>query len=433
MRRADVVILTAIRLELDAVLKVDAGAVNGSAWEVTTSPNGLPIAFRSFETRRGRPLRIAAAVSPDMGATAALTTLLPLIQWLEPRCIAMCGVCASRRGKTNLGDVVAADRLFFYDTGKEISGGVEGDLNVSKLRDDWKATLEGMDAVAQFRDAKWFRDRPLSTEQREQRALVALRDALPEPWKVVDPELEISAWQKIVASLRQRKLLAASGLKLTAKGRRAVEDLLIDHMGKLPDPSPAGTFQPFRLHVAPIGSGSRVIENEEIWAFISRSMRKALGLEMEAAALGELAHRLRRNRLDFIVMKGVMDFANRGRDDHFKEFAARASAECLLWFLREHVLTEPAAGFDDLLSPGTLPAPSGRASPSFLLNARHMIVPWHEGGRSEILTALEAWADDPRAVAVRLLHAEGGVARPAWPSSGSGAAASGTTSPASSG
>jgi tetratricopeptide (TPR) repeat protein/nucleoside phosphorylase len=306
---------------------------------------------------------------------------------------------------------VAADRLFFYDTGKEIPGGVEGDLNVYKLRDDWKTTLEGMAAVAQFRDAEWFRDRPLSTEQREQRALVALRDALPEPWKVVDPELEIPAWQKIVASLRQRKLLAASGLKLTTKGRRAVEDLLIDHMGELPDTSPAGTFQPFRLHVAPIGSGSRVIENEEIWAFISRSMRKALGLEMEAAALGELAHRLRRERLDFIVMKGVMDFANRGRDDHFKEFAARASAECLLWFLREHVSTEPVAGFDDLLVPGTSPAPSGRASPSFLLNARHMVVPWHEGGRSEILADLEAWADDQPAVAVRLLHAEGGVGK----------------------
>jgi hypothetical protein len=92
MRRADVVILTAIRLELDAVLKVDAGAVKGPAWEVTTIPNELPVAFRAFETRRGRPLRVAVAVSPDMGATAALTTLLPLIQWLEPRCIAMCGV-----------------------------------------------------------------------------------------------------------------------------------------------------------------------------------------------------------------------------------------------------------------------------------------------------------------------------------------------------
>ena len=29
--------------------------------------------------------------------------------------------------------------------------------------------------------------------------------------------------------------------------------------------------------------------------------------------------------LDAIVMKAVMDFADHGRDDHFKHFAARAS------------------------------------------------------------------------------------------------------------
>jgi hypothetical protein len=47
--RADVVILTAIRLEFDAVLEVDAGTVPGSVWERAAGPNGLPVAFRSFE------------------------------------------------------------------------------------------------------------------------------------------------------------------------------------------------------------------------------------------------------------------------------------------------------------------------------------------------------------------------------------------------
>jgi hypothetical protein len=36
-------------------------------------------------------------------------------------------------------------------------------------------------------------------------------------------------------------------------------------------------------------------------------------------------------------MKGVMDFADAEKDDHFKTFAARASAECLLAFLRENL------------------------------------------------------------------------------------------------
>lgn len=178
-RRADVVILTAIRLELDAVLEVDAGAVPGSAWEQVAGPSGLPVAFRSFVVENGRPLRVAVAVCPDMGATAAVSTLLPLVEALEPRCIAMCGVCAGRRGKVRLGDVVAAERLYYHDTGKQLPHQVQQDLTTYKLRDDWKAALEGLDVMTQFRDAAWLQARPLTTEWRAHRALVALRDGVP--------------------------------------------------------------------------------------------------------------------------------------------------------------------------------------------------------------------------------------------------------------
>lgn len=102
-RTVDVVIMTAIRLEFDAVLKVDEGAVPGTTWEVEAGPSGLPVAFRSFVGRGERPLRVAMAVAPAMGATATVNTLLPLVEALRPRCIAMCGVCAGRRGKTRLG------------------------------------------------------------------------------------------------------------------------------------------------------------------------------------------------------------------------------------------------------------------------------------------------------------------------------------------
>jgi nucleoside phosphorylase len=68
---------------------------------------------------------------------------------------------------------------------------------------------------------------------------------------------------------------------------------------------------------------------------VPQAMRKTLALEMESAALGELAYRQRQHKLDVVVMKGVMDFADHGCDDHFKEFAVRVAAECLLWFLRQ--------------------------------------------------------------------------------------------------
>jgi nucleoside phosphorylase len=151
-RRVDVVILTAIPLEYDEVLKVDAGAVDGSRWEEVRSESGLPVAFRRFTGTGARPLRVAVAVAPDMGAPAAVATLLPLVEWLQPRCIAMCGVCAGRPGKgVLLGDVIAADQVFYYDTGKQLPDRVEQDLRPYPLRDDWKVALRRMDPVARFR------------------------------------------------------------------------------------------------------------------------------------------------------------------------------------------------------------------------------------------------------------------------------------------
>jgi len=405
-RRADVVILTAIRLEYDAVLKVDAGAVRGSTWERTTGPSGLPLAFRSFEVPTGRPLRVAVAVAADMGATAATNTLLPLVEALKPRCIAMCGVCAGRPEKTELGDVVAASRLFYHGTGKRLPGQVQHDLATYQLRDDWKAALTGMDVMARFRDADWFATRPIMTAWRERRALVALHHRDAEPWH----DLDQKTWAATVAALQEQKLLA--GRELTDEGRRVVDDLLFSYQGRLPDLSPGGDFQPFRLHVGPMASGSQVIEDPAIWSAIAQSVRTVLALEMEGAALGQLAHCQRQYGLDAVVMKGVMDFANHGRDDHFKPFAARASAECLIGFLRDHVPTETIAGFDDLLTTGTSPAPDQPPSPSSLLVARHTVVPWHDRGRVQILAELDAWADDAgRDVAIRLLHAAGGTGK----------------------
>lgn len=410
-RHADVVILTALHEEYDAVLQVDAGAVPGSTWERTTSADNLPLAFRSFKVPTGRPLRIAAAVAADMGATAATHALLPLVKALGPSCIAMCGVCAGRPEKTQLGDVVAADRVFYHDTGKQRRSRVQQDLKTYNLRDDWKAALDGMskDVVARFRKEKWFKTRPLTTEARLHRALVALHDGVAKPWKAIDRVPEAAdEWPLIVLALRERRLLAASGHTLTKAGRRFAEDFLFRHRGTVPDLSTTGRLQPFQLHVAPIGSGTRVIEDERIWGFVSQAMRKTLSIEMEAAVIGEFAHRQRRYKLDWVVMKGVMDFADHGRDDHFKPFAARASAECLIAFLRDHVPTEAIPDVDDLLTSGVVPL-RDRAPPSSLLLARHTAVPWHDGDREQTLAELDAWADDAgRDVAVRMLHAAGG-------------------------
>jgi tetratricopeptide (TPR) repeat protein len=129
---------------------------------------------------------------------------------------------------------------------------------------------------------------------------------------------------------------------------------------------------------------------------------------MEAAALGALVHAQRDRKLEALVMKGVMDFANHGRDDQFKEFAARASAECLIAFLREHLEVEVTPGKDDLLLSGTEGQLEEKPLPSKLLNTRYEVVPFHQGGREKVLGELERWCGSEEPVAVRLLHASGG-------------------------
>ncbi|MCU0650342.1 MAG: hypothetical protein MUF00_20320, partial [Gemmatimonadaceae bacterium] len=184
-RRVDVVIVTAIPLEYEAVLKVDAGAVPGSVWREAKQPNGVAMAYRAFEVPDGRPLEVAVAVAPDMATAAALATLIPLIEKLQPRCIAMCGVCAGRPGKVQLGDVIAAERLYHHDTGKQTrkkrgAPVVQQDLRTFNLRPDWKSTLdvlaEGTKVAAHFKGQRWLETRPLPSEWRERRALLALQD-----------------------------------------------------------------------------------------------------------------------------------------------------------------------------------------------------------------------------------------------------------------
>jgi tetratricopeptide (TPR) repeat protein/nucleoside phosphorylase len=410
-RRVDVVILTAITLEYQAALQVEAGAWAGSRWEQEKGPNGLPVAFRTFYGKGDRGLRVAVAQAGDMGGVAATNALLPLVAAYSPRCVAMCGVCAGRPGKTNLGDVIAAERLFFHDTGKRLPETVQQDLKTYNLRDDWKVALEQFGFASRFQDTEWWKRRPIPYEWQENWVLAKLHEGVSEPSTLPECHEACPQWEKVIESLWTSGHVQDGALTLTDEGRRRIGRILIKHRNRFPDISPSSSLVPFKVHVVPMGSGNQVVEDQAVWSFISEHMRKTLGLEMEAAAIGALAHAQRDRKLDALVMKGVMDFANHGRDDHFKEFAARASAECLLAFLRENLEVEVVPGLDDILVPGTEGKLPENPPPSALLNARYEVVSFHEQGREEILAELERWCDEGSPVAVRLLHAEGGVGK----------------------
>jgi nucleoside phosphorylase/tetratricopeptide (TPR) repeat protein len=417
----DVLIVTAVPIEYDAVLQVETGAWRESTWEVQPGPTQLNVAFRTFGTTDGRPLRVAVTRTLEMGGVAAANAAAPLVTHYKPRCVAMCGVCAGRRGKVELGDVIVADRLWQYDTGKakadEDAQGkrverVQGDITTHLIRPVWKQAAENF---LPPETERWLRLRPRSYEQQEHWLLERLLGG-EDPSTHAECEARCAQFEEVLESLWSKGWLVDGTLTLTAEGRRYIDRLRLKFRKGLPDP------KPFKVHVGPIGSGNKVMEDPQIFAWLSESVRTVQGLEMEAAAIGAVAHLQGVPYL--LVMKGVMDFADGEKNDHFKAFAARASAECLIAFLRQHwpveSATDPPRGtgakrageddFGDVLASGMAAKPPG-ARPAALLNARHEVVDFYEPGRASLLEELKIWAEGEAAVSARLVHGAGGMGK----------------------
>src|SRR5687767_5895814 len=113
--RVDVLIVTALKDELDAVLELEIDGRGLEAWEDARDQSGFPYHLRELPNAYGEQLRVAAAWSGEMGEAAAAVRAVALIQELDPACLAMCGICAGWRGKVFLGDVIVADRVFSYE------------------------------------------------------------------------------------------------------------------------------------------------------------------------------------------------------------------------------------------------------------------------------------------------------------------------------
>jgi nucleoside phosphorylase len=331
----DALIVTAIKEELDAVLGVSTGTVDGSRWRPLESPTGLVLWAREFTTSDGGVLRIAVTQALGMGAVQAVAAAAPLLDLHGVRCLSMCGVCAGRRGDTALGDVIIADRLWTYDVGKRKVGKTDtgrpialeqGDMEMSLIRPvKWKQAAEHF---AIPKNARWLRLRPRSYEVQGEWLLARLAQG-DDPATHEDRAVKCFDFPTVLARLRKLGRVQKGKVALTAAGRKWITDKLSSHPDGLPEPAP------FRTLVGPLATGSKVMEDPRIFEHLSQSVRKVLGLEMEASGIGTLAGI---NEVPFaVVMKGVMDHADSDKNDNFKTFAARASAECLIAFIRAHL------------------------------------------------------------------------------------------------
>lgn len=342
--RADILIITALKEEYDEARKVDTGALD--AWLVDRNITGFEVAFRTYQASDGNPLRIALTWATRMRTTATVDAAGRLLEKLGARCLAMSGVCAGRRGKVNPGDVIIGSLLYTYDTGAvrteyskkgQPNTRFQAEPNPIPLDEQWLHCAQAfkVTAAANFAGSEWLNKRPPTLEEQSNWLLAQLR-ANVDPASHAESARRCPTWKATVERLRKLEYVSAQPpLAITDSGAAHVDDLLLLHRGRLPEASP------WRIQVAPIATGNNVMRDPRLFDRLSDSMRDVLGVEMEAAAVAAIAHA---RRLQWIVMKGVMDHADDDKDDSLKAFAARASAESLIVFLRENLRGMTEAG-----------------------------------------------------------------------------------------
>lgn len=234
----------------------------------------------------------------------------------------MCGVCAGNPADVALGDVVVAEMTYAYDEGKRTQEGFEGDHRQHSISESWQRAAQELTAtglpsygVANQEDAEFWLLERLHNGDDPRKHPARLRYFPEGSWKSTVQKLEAS-------SLVKRQ---GASLVLTKAGHDAVDQSLVYNL----DP-PAKL--PFAIHVGPMASGNVVVKDGVTWSDLKKwGVRSVIALEMEAAAIGSVARSARIPQ--WIVIKGVMDHADPKKDDRYKPFAARASAEVLMRFL----------------------------------------------------------------------------------------------------
>jgi nucleoside phosphorylase len=339
----DVLLLTALKDELEAVLALEDGAVG--VWHRQTDPAGFAYHTRVFRRRDGSSFNVAAARASAMGAVQATAAAVRLVQHLAPFCLAMSGVCAGRRGAVSQGDVIVADRVYQYDYGKRAVRHDKGDQRreaisldittynldptwkqlIEDYSPDWSSALAAERPPSQEEQLRWLRRATLAFTSKKG----------PDPREHPERKARCPDWTRMVAELRRRREIYKHRLELTQAGIRVVNQDLLDH----PDGHEARRF---RVHVGPIASGNMVVEDREIFEGLRRFERQTLGLEMEAAAVGFVA--AQEGVPKSIIAKGVQDFADHEKDDSLRFFAASASAAFLLSFFQSHLPVDPRSG-----------------------------------------------------------------------------------------
>lgn len=331
----DVLLITALKEEHDAARDAALSHTGGpgvAAWEERDTDTATPYLLGTYVGSDGSRMLVALARPTRMGATSTAPIAAALAERLRPKCIAMCGVCAGNPADVSLGDVIIAEMAYTYDEGKRQEEGFEADYRPILLSDDWLRSAQDMlpDGLASYGEAS-----PTEAERWLLERLLLGDDPVRHPARA--RYVPNAQWRGQIEALERDDFVRRNNeaLVLTERGRNRAQADRFYNVGS-PD------VLPFAIRAGPMASGNAVVKDGVTWRSLQQhGVRTVLGLEMEAAAIGGVAHRLRIPY--WVVAKGVMDYADPRKDDRYKPFAARASAEVLFAFLLKQVASAPHA------------------------------------------------------------------------------------------
>jgi len=322
----DVLIVTALPEEFDAAsaagLASDPADPGIVQWEQRVLDGSMPFLWGEYRVDRRPRFTVALARPTQMGGRATGSFAATIAAQLNPAALAMCGVCAGSPANTALGDVVVAELVYEWDAGKQSSSGFEGDHRPFQLDPSWLRFAQDLDPaeLASYGEASedeallWFLEQLHRGQQ-------------PRNHPARDSYFPPGTWSPRLARLEERGLIRrerAGVAALTSEGSELVQRRLYDDVD-------GPQRLPFRVLAAPMASGSSVAADAIVWEQLkTMGQRKISAVEMEAATIATVAHD---RRVPWLIAKGVMDHADARKDDRYKRFAARASAQVMFALL----------------------------------------------------------------------------------------------------
>lgn len=323
----DLAIVTAMPEELEPVLALIGGR---ERWE-----QFLLDKFVHYRTQfgfEGFTLNVVACSLWKYGGNPTTAQVLRL-KALQPRLIAMTGICAGWESKNiHFGDVIVADRAFHAGEGKQGVHGFEPDLRTYQPPPWLMQWLNDFSYDKQWANTiQMPRPRSLRYQAEWMLCQMAERDT---PFPTTDAD-----WRKLktnridVASVK--KVLLDNGLvsepgAVTERGMAELNTIKQRNNGKL---APISDPKQPAAHYGAFASTEAVIAVENPFLEHAQRIRKVRAIELEVASLFAAAAEI---GVPAFAVKGVSDYGTPEKDDAFHEYAAEASARWMYAFIQRY-------------------------------------------------------------------------------------------------